>query len=282
MESQGQILTFYSYKGGVGRSMGLANIAALLSKWRRKVLIIDWDLEAPGIESYFENYAQISAVRKEKVGVIDLVHSFVNRNRIDWHDCLISVPLNRNAGFDDAEELKIISAGRDDGNYVSRVQSTDWADLFASHDLGNNLELLRNQWKQEFDFILVDSRTGITDIGGVCTIHLPDLLAVWFTTNETSVRGVKYVADQARKQQNELPFDRNPLFVLPVPSRDESRTELKRAEYWQARFAQQFGTFYREWLPKNIQPSNVVEKLRVPYVPYWSTEIGRASCRERV
>src|SRR6185503_11670481 len=112
MESLGQILTFYSYKGGVGRSMGLANVAALLSKWRRRVLIVDWDLEAPGIESYFENYAQISAVRKEKVGVIDLVHSLVNGNRIDWHDCLISVPLNRHEGFESAEELKIISAGQ--------------------------------------------------------------------------------------------------------------------------------------------------------------------------
>ena len=43
-----QILTFYSYKGGVGRSMALANIAVLLSQKKKKVLIVDWDLEAPG------------------------------------------------------------------------------------------------------------------------------------------------------------------------------------------------------------------------------------------
>jgi len=272
MESLGQILTFYSYKGGVGRSMGLANVAALLSKWRRKVLIVDWDLEAPGIESYFDNYAKISKSRREKAGVIDIVHSLIGKDKIDWRDCLMSVSLNEFKGFGSGEELKIISAGRDDGEYVTRVQETDWAELFRTKELGKHLETLRNEWKAAFDFILVDSRTGITDIGGVCTIHLPDVLTIWFTTNETSVRGVKHVAEQARLQQNKLPFDRNPLFVVPVPSRDESRSEFKRATYWQRRFAEQFSSFYSEWLPTSIEPSNVVEKLRIPYIPYWSTE----------
>lgn len=49
----GKIITFYSYKGGVGRSMGLANIAVLLARWEYKVLIVDWDLEAPGLENFF-------------------------------------------------------------------------------------------------------------------------------------------------------------------------------------------------------------------------------------
>jgi len=252
MDSLGQILTFYSYKGGVGRSMGLANVAALLSRWRRKVLIVDWDLEAPGIESYFENYAPISKIREQKPGVIDLVHSLTTKDKIDWHDCLISVPLSNHKGFEVAEELKIISAGKDAGDYVSHVQNTDWGEMFRSTNLGIQLEALRSEWKDEFDFILIDSRTGITDIGGVCTIHLPDILVVWFTTNETSVQGVKHVADQARLAQNDLPFDRNPLLVLPVPSRDESRTELKKATAWQERFSQLFADFYSEWLPKGL------------------------------
>ena len=45
----GQVITFYSYKGGTGRSMALANIACLLARQSgqgRGVLVIDWDLEA--------------------------------------------------------------------------------------------------------------------------------------------------------------------------------------------------------------------------------------------
>src|ERR1700733_2877695 len=48
------IVTFYSYKGGVGRSMALANIAVELVKRQKRVLMVDWDLEAPGLEKYFE------------------------------------------------------------------------------------------------------------------------------------------------------------------------------------------------------------------------------------
>ena len=64
---RGTIYTFYSFKGGVGRSMALANVAALLAKWGYSVLVVDWDIEAPGIERFYAretrpspNYAQSS------------------------------------------------------------------------------------------------------------------------------------------------------------------------------------------------------------------------------
>jgi cellulose biosynthesis protein BcsQ/predicted transcriptional regulator len=270
VNSLGQILTFYSYKGGVGRSMGLANVAALLAKWRMKVLVIDWDLEAPGIEVYFKKAdASLPEQRKTKPGVIDLVKAVETSQKLDWHDCLLSV-----RPFPDGEELKIISAGMNDKDYMSRVQHTNWDSLFDSKELGIYIETLRDAWKKDFDFILVDSRTGITDIGGVCTIHLPDFLVVWFTTNDTNVQGVKNVADRARLAQDSLPFDRNRLLVLPVPSRDESRTEVKKANDWKKRFAERFSEFYKEWLPSAVEPLDVVEKLRIPYIPYWSFEEG--------
>src|SRR3990172_10784009 len=51
----GQIITFYSYKGGVGRSLALANVATLLAQHGKKVLVIDFDLEAPGLHRYLLN-----------------------------------------------------------------------------------------------------------------------------------------------------------------------------------------------------------------------------------
>lgn len=53
---RGTVVTFYSYKGGVGRSFALANIAALLGRWGFRVLCVDWDLEAPGLEDFFKPY----------------------------------------------------------------------------------------------------------------------------------------------------------------------------------------------------------------------------------
>src|ERR1041384_3063617 len=70
-----KIITFYSYKGGTGRSMALANVAWILASSGRRVLAIDWDLEAPGLHRYFHPFL----LDKELVaspGVSDLVWIF--------------------------------------------------------------------------------------------------------------------------------------------------------------------------------------------------------------
>ena len=51
----GLVYTFYSYKGGVGRSMALANVGVLIAAEGHRVLLVDWDLEAPGLEVCFRN-----------------------------------------------------------------------------------------------------------------------------------------------------------------------------------------------------------------------------------
>src|SRR5215510_11283244 len=47
------IYTFYSYKGGVGRSTALAYVAQRLYLQGLRVLIVDWNLRSPGLESFF-------------------------------------------------------------------------------------------------------------------------------------------------------------------------------------------------------------------------------------
>ena len=60
--------TFYSFKGGVGRTMALVNCAFELAKRGRRVLMVDFDLEAPGIEAFLEPYS----VRRSK-GMVDFI-----------------------------------------------------------------------------------------------------------------------------------------------------------------------------------------------------------------
>jgi cellulose biosynthesis protein BcsQ len=50
-----QILAFYSFKGGVGRSMAVLNLAYSLAAKGRHVLVLDMDLEAPGLRNCFKN-----------------------------------------------------------------------------------------------------------------------------------------------------------------------------------------------------------------------------------
>ncbi|HLM42734.1 MAG TPA: AAA family ATPase, partial [Myxococcaceae bacterium] len=72
----GEIISFYSYKGGVGRSMALANVATLLAHRGRRVLVVDFDLEAPGLHRYFlSSFPRTRRLRRQPVsgqlGTID-------------------------------------------------------------------------------------------------------------------------------------------------------------------------------------------------------------------
>lgn len=53
---RGRIITFYSYKGRTGRTMLLANTAWILASAGKRVLAIDWNLEAPGLHQYFHPF----------------------------------------------------------------------------------------------------------------------------------------------------------------------------------------------------------------------------------
>src|SRR4051794_6146130 len=71
----GKIITFYSYKGGTGRSMSLANVAWVLASAGHRVLTIDWDLEAPGLHRYFDPFLSDKSLERS-TGIIDFVRDF--------------------------------------------------------------------------------------------------------------------------------------------------------------------------------------------------------------
>jgi MinD-like ATPase involved in chromosome partitioning or flagellar assembly len=58
----GQVITFYSYKGGTGRTMALANVAWIIASIGKRVLVVDWDLETPGLHKFFEPFLEESKV----------------------------------------------------------------------------------------------------------------------------------------------------------------------------------------------------------------------------
>ena len=203
-----RVFTFYSYKGGVGRSMALASVAVLLSASKHRVLVIDWDLEAPGIERFFlsGDYAINPEEIRQRSGVTDLAERYTSNRRLDWRECVLEVPVHASQ-----PPVGLITAGRRDDGYVDRVQGIDWEALFIDNGFGTYLETLRQEWLSEFDLVLIDSRTGMTDIGGICTINLPDAIVALFAANYQSVEGIADVARRARQARSRLPFDRGHL-----------------------------------------------------------------------
>lgn len=276
------VYTFYSYKGGVGRSMALANVAALLAMWKKRVLIVDWDLEAPGLQRFFlENEAAREesatterepicvldeALCKSTPGMVDLVVAQREGQPLDWRKCVLEAHVRGSS-----EPVHLITAGRPDGDYARRLQSLNWSELFRQHGLGAYLEQLRKEWLERFDFVLIDSRTGISDIGGICTILLPDVLVLVFTSNQQSIDGVEDVMRRARDAQARMPIDRGRLLAVPLPSRDERDSHhASMAQRWIRTYVAKFGEYYRDWLPVGVSPEDAIHKLYIPYIARWS------------
>ncbi len=282
--SAGEIITFYSYKGGAGRSMALANIACLLAKKMsgdEKTLMIDWDLEAPGLHQFFHGQFELPSGR---LGLIDLFYEI--RTRLQNNNLQEEIPteffddLNLekyvvNTNTPNTPSLFILPAGRFDDEYPFRVNEFDWAEFF------NNSPSVITQFahylRRKYKYTLIDSRTGYTDISGICTSLMPEKLVVVFTPNRQNLKGVVELIRNAtnyRKQSDDL----RPLIVFPLASRIENAEEDLQEE-WRFGYSdhgvdgyqKQFESLLKEtYHLKNCDLTNYFDEIQIQYVPKYA------------
>ena len=69
-----RFICFYSYKGGTGRSLTLANIAYLMAYYGHKVLIMDMDMEAPGQHKTELFNEGLSRIDEDKPGLLEMLY----------------------------------------------------------------------------------------------------------------------------------------------------------------------------------------------------------------
>src|SRR5437588_10900977 len=118
----GSIVTFYSYKGGVGRTMALANIAVSLARLGMRVLTVDWDLEAPGLHRYFADKQKRNSEGGLLDYLIDTLHDPTSLS--SWRKYVATVTVERGT------TLSSLMAGKLDAGYESRALTFDWPDFF--------------------------------------------------------------------------------------------------------------------------------------------------------
>ncbi len=288
-DRNGQVLTFYSYKGGTGRSMALANVAWILASNRKKVLAIDWDLEAPGLHRYFHPFL-LDKHQTETDGVIDFC----------WHYAMQALDSSRagdrsaepdpNIGryavsldfdFDSKGEgsLDLVGPGRQSKTYSRRVNAFDWTNFYTRLNGGAFLARMRQRLKQDYDYILIDSRTGVSDTSGICTIDLPDRLACFFTLNNQSIFGAASILRSIVRERGN-----DGLRIFPVMSRVEG-FEQDKLERAQDTARKEFG----EFLPNMTEEERDAywgdtETLYKPWYAYEEVlaTFGERSSRSRI
>ena len=200
------LTTFYSFKGGVGRTMALANVAVQLALRGRRILVVDFDIEAPGLDTFDEFRPS-----HETLGVVDFVNQYLQSAQApNVANFIGECPAIGNQGG----QIWIMPSGKAK-TYTSNFGQVDWNELYERYDGYLLFEDLKEQWKRhiEPDYVLIDSRTGYTDISGICTRQLPDSVVIFFFPNEQNLRGLTEVvrdirseADEPRKKNIELHF----------------------------------------------------------------------------
>jgi len=253
--------------------MALANVAVLLARAEKKVLCIDWDLEAPGLDRYFRAggtaTAQLSPRLSAPVhngGLLTLLEASSPDELGNWRDY---VQTRTDA---DGAKLDLIGSGDAADDYSNRLAAFSWADYFEKKKGSQVIERLREEWKAAYDYVLVDSRTGLTDASGICTIQMPDLLVLLFAANEQNIGWSARVADSIRVGRRALPYDRSFLTIVPLLARFDAREESDRAAAAMDRVATVFGPFFDDWLPKSIKARDMLPWSVLPYVPRYSFE----------
>jgi hypothetical protein len=256
--AEAQVVTFYSYKGGVGRSMVAASVAVTLARWGYRVLCVDWDLEAPGLGLYLNNIREL----RSHPGLVEFFTEVGEGSPPNWREFTQTV--SEEQGL-----LDFIGAGEAGPAYVKRLQNLDFDRLYAG-GLGETLEDLRASWKLTYDVVVIDSRTGISDMGGICTVQLPDILVLCFTANNQSLTGALDVAQRSIEGRHALPTDRTRPLVLPLLTRLETSVEYELMQTWITTANERVRSVVQDWLPQGLSLEDLSPFLRVPYVPRWS------------
>ncbi len=203
-------VVFYSYKGGTGRTLVLANVARYLQQFNQRVFMVDFDLEAPGLH----HKLQLAGVDH---GVVDYLLHVQEHGRAPDTLSPYVVPL---PGMEPSDgRTHVMAAGRAPSrDYARRLGQLDWHRLFYGESpigVPAFLELKAQiEAQYEPDFLLIDARTGITEIGGVATTILADTVVCLTLNNRENLAGTRLVLRAVLDGARDAPVQ-----VVPALSR---------------------------------------------------------------
>ncbi|WP_406859203.1 FxSxx-COOH system tetratricopeptide repeat protein [Streptomyces sp. HUAS MG47] len=269
---EGTVVTFYSYKGGTGRTMALANTAWILASNGHRVLAVDWDLEAPGLHRFFHPFLDLPALEATP-GLINLISEYqtevrrpADRER-DWHREYARVrphATSLNWAFPGGGSLDFLSAGRRNRDYQATVGKMDWDDFYERFQGGQFFDAMRADMRKHYDYTLIDSRTGLSDIADICTVQMPEVLVVCFTLSDQSIEGASSVARDIEER-----FGDKGIRILPVPMRIDDG-EKEKADAGRALARKSFGG-----LPNDMSAEQLAQywgSVEIPYRPFYAYE----------
>jgi len=226
------IVTFYSFKGGVGRSTALGLVAGILATRNRRVVMVDFDLEAPGISILFR--PDVENLNGEQYGVLDYLHQrnlTPEENSPIIESCICQVNLPTRG------ELFLVPVGEYNENYIHRLADLDRGTLqhfyqSATNPISQLMEDIKTQLNP--DVILIDARPGFNDTNAIALFDLADTAIICFSPTDQSFEGLRWVLQAVRKQRayQGKPDLRFLLTPMPPVAPEQHQNWILRVEEW--------------------------------------------------
>jgi cellulose biosynthesis protein BcsQ len=186
-------IVFFSIKGGVGRSTALAATAWSLAQSGRRVLVLDLDLESPGLSS-----ALLPSDRQPLYGITDwLIEDLVDNGEVIVDSMVATSNLSHDG------EIHVVPAhGADHGEYIAKLGRVWMPKLRAdgtrekwSARLSRLLQTL--EARVQPDVVLIDSRSGIDEIASACITDMgANLILLFALEGEQTWNGYRMLFEQ--------------------------------------------------------------------------------------
>ncbi len=211
-------VVFYSYKGGVGRTTALIQTAFQLTRAGKRVVLIDMDVEAPGLQALLP-----PTDMPLEEGLIDYLWERQTCFFDDNHKATIHLSgsnQGKRTGIiysvndpQSRRDLFIVPAGKIGQRYIQRLSVLSTAHLFASTtDPWHQFE--QELWEQfEPDIMLIDARTGLNEWGGLSLLRLADEAFIALYPSKQNAEGVCFI----RNLLKELSGIQAKLVLSPIP-----------------------------------------------------------------
>lgn len=206
------VVTFYSYKGGMGRTTAMMAYAMYVADVKGKnVVVIDCDLEAPGYLNFFGLDKNPELQSSGKNGFVEFFCDALFTNDLDIHNYVVDVD-----GWQNDEQQEIIDSGKKQGKIwvvpagnlnetargskMSSVHRSAYLEGLAKLNLSDSqtvvgiFKLLFEKLNElnesaKPDVILIDSRTGFNDIFGNAVMNLSKSVVGFFGRSRQTAPG---------------------------------------------------------------------------------------------
>ena len=177
-----KMIVFYSIKGGVGRSTALAVTAWHLAQQGKKVMVVDMDLESPGLSS-----SLLPDDRRPDYGLLDwLVEDVVENGDEVLERLFATSPL---ADGSRGEIIVIPAHGRQYGDYIAKMGRARMHRMDGEKRIPwpQRLRILLRKLDEQHapDRILIDARAGLGEIASASVLDLAPRLVLLFALEGT-------------------------------------------------------------------------------------------------